>query len=266
VNQIVDGTCREYNYTELITPEEYVKYAAQIDRAYKYRSDKIKKMERNMRVIYICGEPGAGKTTYAKEIAKEQGYRPFLAGSSNDPLDGYKGEDCLILDDLRASSMSISDLLKMLDNHTGSLVRSRYRNKFLECKLVIITSIKTIDELYTMFLEQSEPLDQFKRRCSTMIHMTKEKVRVFGWDISKSDYEHIVTWPNFVLANIKKVYLTDEKKEEIKRELLGSKKAMVEKMIEEEEEGEEEEKEAMGEVLKIFGGEVVNTNFKLPKS
>ena len=47
----------------------------------------------------------------------------------------------LILDDLRPSCIGLSDLLKMLDNHTSSSVKSRYYNKVLECKLIIITSI-----------------------------------------------------------------------------------------------------------------------------
>lgn len=39
----------------------------------------------------------------------------------------------IILVDLRPSCMGLSDLLKMLDNNTSSTVKSRYKNKVLEC-------------------------------------------------------------------------------------------------------------------------------------
>ena len=38
-------------------------------------------------------------------------------------------EDVLILDDLRDSDFKFTDLLKILDNHTKSTVKSRYHNK-----------------------------------------------------------------------------------------------------------------------------------------
>ena len=34
-------------------------------------------------------------------LAEKKGYSFYLSSSDNDILDGYKGEDCLILDDLR---------------------------------------------------------------------------------------------------------------------------------------------------------------------
>lgn len=227
---IVSGVCREYNYPDYITPEEFMRYETQINRAYRYRIDNIKKENREMEVIYICGASGSGKTSYAKFLAEAQGLKSFIAGSSNDPLDGYRGESCLILDDLRASCMSISDLLKMLDNHTGSLVKSRYKNKFLECRLVIITSIKTIDQLYAMFVEQDEPLEQLKRRCGTVITMTKSDIIVDIWDGKK--HARAQVFPNFILALIEKDrgVLTEEKKQETIRRLMGGEAEFVKKL------------------------------------
>lgn len=230
VELIVSGVCREFNYTEYIEQDEYIRYETQINRAYKYRIDKIKRLERDMNVIYICGESGAGKTTYAKLLADERGFVPFIAGSSNDPLDGYRGEDCLILDDLRASCMSISDLLKLLDNHTGSLVKSRYKNKFLECQLVIITSIQTIDHLYSMFAEQDEPLEQLKRRCGTYIEMTQDEIVVRVWDKKNRRYSKPTYLPNFVLRLLATEELTDSDIEETVSGLVGSHRGLVAEM------------------------------------
>ena len=56
------------------------------------------------------GDAGTGKTTYAKDLAVKKGYSIFVSSGSNDVLDGYGGEDCIILDDLRPSCMGLSDL------------------------------------------------------------------------------------------------------------------------------------------------------------
>lgn len=120
--------------------------------------------DRNMQVVYITGPAGIGKTTVAKVIAsyKYPNEEIFISSSSNDILDGYQGEKCIILDDLRDDAMKYADLLKFLDNNTNSSVKSRYSNKQLvRCELVIITSVKSPDELY---LGVNESKTQLYRR------------------------------------------------------------------------------------------------------
>nr|WP_305147408.1 hypothetical protein [Butyricicoccus faecihominis] len=145
-----------------------------------------------MRCIYITGDSGTGKTTYAKEYAKKQGYSIFVSSGSNDVLDGYKGQDCIILDDLRPSSLGLSDLLKLLDNNTSSTVKSRYRNKVLECKVIIITTTLGINEFFrNVFSEEPETIVQLKRRCGTMILFPKnvnDKLILKVYDSSTRDY------------------------------------------------------------------------------
>ena len=188
INGIVEGVIREYNYYEYISSVEYDKYKKSIDNAFKYRADKLKGVNRSMEVIYITGNSGSGKTTYAKMIAEKTGSY-FISGSSNDFLEGYKGEDVIILDDLRGSCISASDLFKMLDNNTGSLVKSRYRNKFLECKKIIITSVLPIDEFYKgLFENENEPIKQFKRRCKTYIIMNREFMHLYSYSALSEDY------------------------------------------------------------------------------
>lgn len=173
---IISGEIREFNYTDYISASEYQLYKAQIDKAFEYRRDKLYTGNRCLDVIYITGASGTGKTVLAKHIAEKKGLSYYVSGSDNDPLDGYKGQDCLILDDLRGSSMKFSNFIKMLDNNTDSKVQSRYYNKSLtECKLIIITSIHTMEKFYeNVFSEQDEPLVQFKRRCKTLIEIQNE--------------------------------------------------------------------------------------------
>lgn len=188
---IIAGEIREYNYTSYITPPEYQLYKSSIDKAYEYRRDKMYSGNRSLDVIYITGASGLGKTVLAKHIAEQKGYSYFVSGSDNDPLDGYKGQDCLILDDIRGSSMKFSNFIKILDNNTDSKVQSRYYNKTLtECKLIIITSIHSIEKFYeNVFSEQDEPLVQFKRRCKTLLEIENESF-YYAYSFSKDNDEY----------------------------------------------------------------------------
>lgn len=181
-NFIVSGIIREYNYFKYISIEEYDKYKKSIDNAFKYRADLIKGVQRDMKCVFITGDSGTGKTTYAKQIANDNKYSIYISSSSNDVLDDYKGQDCIILDDLRPSSMGLSDLLKMLDNHTASTVKSRYRNKVLECKMIIITTTLTIDKFFNnVFSEERETIVQLKRRCSLHARVTMDYIYLSLW-------------------------------------------------------------------------------------
>lgn len=191
--EIVQGKIRRYNYFEYISTDFFVRYRTKFENAFKMRDDMLKAQEnRILEVIYMVGDSGSGKTTYAKEIAKQKGYSYFVSSASNDILDSYSGQDCLILDDLRPSCLSLSDLLKLLDNHTSSTAKSRYYNKILECKLIIITTVINIEDFFkNVFQEQDEPLTQLKRRCSTYLEFTKQEIRVSMYDATLQDYKYI---------------------------------------------------------------------------
>lgn len=213
INAIVNGDIREFNYNDYITIDEYDKYKKSIDNAFKYRTDKIKRGQRNMECVYITGKSGTGKSTYAKMMCEDKGYSPFVSSGSNDVLDGYAGEDCIILDDLRPSCMGLSDLLKMLDNNTASTVKSRYKNKVLECKLIIVTSVLKIDEFFNgVFKEQKEPIVQLKRRCKLHLRFEQDHYYASIFDDKTGDYSEEFEYINPVAAIYPKVELTTEEK------------------------------------------------------
>ena len=197
IELIANGTIREFNYFNYISDIEYIKFKKEIDLAFKYRKDKMQGVERNMECVFIQGESGSGKTTYAKMLADGLGYSYYISSGSNDVLDNYKGQDCIILDDLRPSCMGLSDLLKMLDNHTASTVKSRYSNKVLECKLIIITTISDLDTFFrNVFSEEKEPIKQLKRRCQTKIKMTDTKMFIACYDDMFGDYGDAIEYKN----------------------------------------------------------------------
>lgn len=212
INNIVNMVYREYNIHQYITAVEFDKYNRAIENAYKYRDNILRnKEERNMEVIFITGTSGSGKTSYAKYMCKEKGYSYFVSGSSNDPLDGYQGQDVIVLDDLRGSCFAFADLLKMLDNNTNSSVKSRYRNKVLQCKMIIITSICSIEEFYKNVFESSnEPILQFKRRCKLYIKMTDYDMSIRKFNRNLQDYGKEIIVPNPILSKYAVKEETDE--------------------------------------------------------
>lgn len=197
ISGIDNGIVREYNYFNYITMKEYAKYKKQIQDAFKYRIDRLEGANREMECIFITGESGSGKTTYAKILCEEKGYSYTVSSGSNDVLDNYKGQDAIILDDLRPSCMGLSDLLKMLDNNTASSVKSRYRNKVLECKLVIITTTLNIETFFNnVFESENESKIQLMRRCKTYLKMTRETMEIQVYNSSRRKYESVMVVKN----------------------------------------------------------------------
>lgn len=144
---------------------DYMSLASKIKKAAEFRSNKI--VDRNLEVVYVTGPSGSGKTVLAKYLADKLHFDYFVSGSGDDFLDKYDKEECIILDDFRASSMRFMEVLKFLDNNTNSTVRSRYYNKDISnTKLIVITSVVQPSELYTMFQhdDNQEPVKQFYRR------------------------------------------------------------------------------------------------------
>ena len=123
----------------------------------------------------------------------------------------YQGQDVLILDDLRPSVMSLSDLLKMLDNNTNSTVKSRYHNKLLECKTIIITSVMPLEDFFhNVFSEQPESIVQFKRRCKFYFKFDIEFYDMYIYDSKIRDYVFRGQKPNYVAQKYEPKEMTEE--------------------------------------------------------
>lgn len=184
---------------EYLSNAERIKYRLDIKEAYNIRDEKLaQETERTMNVMYFYGAAGTGKTTWAKEVARKKGYSVFVSGSSNDPLQGYIGQECVIIDDIRGSDWKINDLLKLLDNHTISMVRSRYSNKYMnDCKLMILTSVESIEDLYRGLKEsQSEPIEQLKRRCTDLVQFDERYITAYHYSEGEKEYKYVDRVPN----------------------------------------------------------------------
>ena len=211
IEMIRSGVVREYNYTEYITALEYDKFKRAIDNAFTYRRDTLKSLDRHMNVIYIYGGSGTGKTTYAKQLATNKGLSCYISSGSNDPLDGYKGQDCLILDDIRPGDFLLSDFLKILDNNTQSTVKSRYKNKLLECQYLIVTTSFDIPVFFNLLLDsEGESVKQMERRCTLKIQMNTSTMTTYVYQPVSGKYKKVSILKNPVSEVYNKRDLTDE--------------------------------------------------------
>lgn len=188
VSKIASGEIREYNRFDYIDDYSLVKYDRQIKIAFRNRSEKVMRdPNRNIEVYFLCGNSGVGKTSFAKRLASTFGDGSYyVSGSKNDSLQDYKGQNTLILDELRDTAFDLDDLLKVLDNHTASSIKSRFFNKTFLGEVIIITSSAPIENWYPY---TQEDRGQFYRRITSYWIMEEESVSIYQPEPSGNDSE-----------------------------------------------------------------------------
>lgn len=133
----------------------------------------IDKKASPIEIIYIQGLEGSGKTHYAKAYANNY-YRDYCVSSSqNDVTQDYLGQDVMIFDDARPSDFSASEWLKILDPYNNqSTVSSRYYNKFLAVKCIMLTTTTPFEDFFVYAKGKGavdEPVGQFMRRFTYVV-------------------------------------------------------------------------------------------------
>lgn len=219
--QLIDaGTLTRYNYIDFMPIEHYVNYKSKLEKAWAYYNDRkiqeIKDGSWDIDVIYIYGNSETYKTTLAKKLCQSKDMNYCISSSQNDILQDYKGEDALILDDLRPEALNFADLMKMLDHNTRSSTSSRFYNKFLFCKLIIITSVIDIDNFYKGFKSDLEPIKQIKRRCNIYIKSSQYDFKVYQYDKKEASYIHLATFKNTLYQSYPIENLSDAEKDNTK--------------------------------------------------
>lgn len=145
----------------------------------------IKSGELKLTTLYIYGLSNAGKSKFAEALAETikskisecQNWSSYITASSN-PFDEYTGEQIVILDDLRAKSMTPENWLKILDPERISKSSARYHNKTVSAHLIIITA-PIPPEIFFQQVSEFEELNQFMRRLSMTVEILQEKKERF---------------------------------------------------------------------------------------
>lgn len=194
---------KEYNQFEKIPNELWAKYRSRIENSLLFERERIyMDKNRNINVIFMSGPTGVGKTTFAKSYCDTMRKHCCVSSSSNDPLQDYKGEEVLIMDDLRDTAFAFSDLLKFLDNHTKSTGKSRYHNKAFIGDTIIITSSRPITDWY--FNESPSDRRQLYRRVRCWYKFDIERILAFEYSDKTCRYEPAGSAPNPVTMDLRK--------------------------------------------------------------
>lgn len=189
VTAIIDGSIQRCKLTDYCTAEEFHRYRADIEDAFEYRELLLaRNTDRQISVMYLQGEPGSGKTNFAKDYCKKRNLTYSISSGSRDAWQDYNGEQAFILDDWRPAGWSIPDMLKMCDNHTISSVNARYHNKDTHnLQLLIITSVMPFNDIWN-FLDgdTGESRRQLSRRVAVRGIVTKTVITLTDYISGKT--------------------------------------------------------------------------------
>ena len=115
------------------------------------------------------------------------------------------------MDDIRPSDFLLSDFLKILDNNTQSTVKSRYKNKLLECQYLIVTTSHDIPVFFDLLLgSEGESVKQMERRCTLKIQMSSTTMTTYIYQPASGRYKKVNVLKNPISETYQKKDLTDE--------------------------------------------------------
>lgn len=125
-------------------------------------------VHKNVKVYYIWGPSGIGKSRKAIEIVKQNGFKSVnMVKFENGFYHGIGTIKACIYDDFRDSHMSASEFINFIDYNKHHM-NIKGGSKMNEYELIIITSIQ---DPYTIYKNMSdEPRKQWLRRIE-IIHM-----------------------------------------------------------------------------------------------
>lgn len=138
--------------------------AARLEIEYERWLVDMKQSEKQVKVIWIYGESGTGKTRYTIDFAIRHHKSYFKTSGSNDPFEGYAGEKVLIIDELRPETLRFQDLLQILDPHVyEKKTVARYHNAHIMAEVIFITSPYDPLRFYNSMYGISSRIDNFQQ-------------------------------------------------------------------------------------------------------
>lgn len=174
-NLVFDG----YNNAEILAiNHDYILHIDKIDRlrttilAERYRG----KRRLNLKVIYIFGETGTGKTRYVLDTHGDRNV--YKVCDYQHPFDTYSYQSVMCFEEYR-SQLPIADMLQYLDIYPIDLP-ARYSNRFMCAQTIYMLSNEPLEDQYrNIQLEKPESWNAFLRRISEVWIFEKDKIKVY---------------------------------------------------------------------------------------
>ena len=143
------------------------KYVSIIKNMYFDKRNQETPFKRDVKVHWLIGDSGSGKTGITLDLLKEYGEDSFFIVSDyQNPFDGYAGERIIILDEFRGQ-IPYAVLLGMLEGYKKEM-HARYANVLGLWDEVYISTIKTPEEVYAKMMEkedtETDPISQLLSR------------------------------------------------------------------------------------------------------
>lgn len=157
--------------------EQEPSYMLHMDKIEKARQtiiqEKYKNEWRNIKVTYIHGDTGSGKT---RSVMETYGYsNVYRVTDYLHPFDSYKGQNVVIFEEYR-SSFRIGDVLNYLDGYPLELP-CRYNNKYACYTQVYIISNISLSQQYTgLQVDEYGSYLAFLRRIHKILHFACGKI------------------------------------------------------------------------------------------
>lgn len=187
-----------------LTGSQYAKAKTRIKAVVEKRMERLgrewrknmKEKKKSIKVIWIYGASGTGKTRAARNFAENQDRDWYFSGSSRDPFQEYSGQPIVIMDELRPTTFDYADLLRMLDPFaTDAMAASRYYDKPLMADVIIVTTPYSPLDFYSeakRYFSVNDKVDsyfQLARRISLVQRMTEDFIEAAFLDVAKKSFK-----------------------------------------------------------------------------
>ena len=202
LNCLYIGVMTREDVEKQLSGSQYAKHHKKIDDVcakrmqdvVKQRNAERKAKGEKVKVVWIFGPAGTGKTRFAKEQAAKQDEHYYITGSSRDPFQRYNCEDVIVYDEARPGDIAFSDLLKLLDPYGEDVAApSRYFDKSICAGTFYITSPYSPLDYYKKIMGdgwafQTDKYEQLLRRLTLVIQITEESIQAVRYNIQEKKF------------------------------------------------------------------------------
>lgn len=150
------------------------------------------------KTYWLYGASGVGKTKLVREVLEE--LHPnnfFISGSQRDHFQEYKGQEFIVINDLRPNDYEYGQLLTLLDPwEISKIAPARFKDKRLNARAIFITTPYDALNFYhecNIANQFIDSFDQLKRRI-IQLKVTKANYNKLKADLIKDDRLSEAIW------------------------------------------------------------------------